>query len=342
MTETHPAPVELSTLARQFDLSLHGNARQAISAVGTLAAAGPGDISFFANAAYRDELKKTQAGAVILKAEDAADCPVSYLVASDPYLAYARIASLFDQRPRPAAGIHPAASVHPRARLGEGVSVAAGAVIEAGCDIGAGCSIGPGCTVGANSRIGANSRLVANVSICDGVRIGQRAIIHPGAVIGADGFGIAHNGSGWEKVPQLGSVVIGDDCEVGANSCIDRGAIGDTVLEDDVRIDNLCQVGHNCHIGAHTAMAAFTGIAGSTRIGKGCLFAGRSGAHGHLEIADRVTVSAMTMVKKSITEPGTVWSAGIPAQPIREWQKIVAQLRRLDQTIRRLQKPNKN
>lgn len=137
-------------------------------------------------------------------------------------------------------------------------------------------------------------------------------------------------------MPQLGSVRIGDDCEIGANSCIDRGAIGDTVLEEDVRIDNLCQIGHNCHIGAHTAMAAFTGIAGSTRIGKNCLFAGRAGAHGHIEIADGVTVSAMTMVKKSISEPGTVWSSGIPAQPMREWQKTLGHLRRLGVTLKKL------
>ena len=194
----------------------------------------------------------------------------------------------------------------------------------------------------AGCRVGADTRLAANVTLCDGVTLGRRVLVHPGAVIGADGFGIAHAGGAWEKVPQLGSVVIGDDCEIGANTCIDRGAIGDTVLEEDVRIDNLCQIGHNCHIGAHTAMAAYTGIAGSTRIGRGCLFAGRSGAHGHLEIADRVTVSAMTMVKKSITEPGTTWAGGIPAQPIREWQRVLGQLRRLDQTVKKMKASNRD
>jgi UDP-3-O-[3-hydroxymyristoyl] glucosamine N-acyltransferase len=326
----------LAEIAERFDLDLRGDGAHEISTIGSLSGAGPEAVTFLANVAYRPKLKTTRAGAVILDPEHAASCPVACLLSDDPYLAYARVATLFDTRPRGEPGIHPAASVHPDATLGAQVHVGANAVIGAGCDIGDGCSIGPGCVLAENCTVGAGSRLSANVTLCDGVQLGRRVLIHPGAVIGADGFGIALAGDHWEKVPQLGSVVVGDDCEIGANSCIDRGAVGNTVLEEDVRLDNLCQIGHNCHIGAHTAMAAYAAIAGSAKIGKFCLFAGRSGAHGHIEVADRTTAGAMTMIRKTVTEPGTTWYAGIPGQPIREWQRILGHLKRMDKTLRRV------
>jgi UDP-3-O-[3-hydroxymyristoyl] glucosamine N-acyltransferase len=326
----------LLELAARFGLDLHGDGKHEITGVGTLQDAGPNQLTFLANAAYRPELPRTRAGAVILDENDLAHCPTNALVAPDPYLAYARIAGLFDPRAVPEAGVHPSAVVDPSAKLGSDVHIGAQAVIGPGCELGDGCSIGPGSVLLPNCSVGAGSRLVARVTLCEGVRLGRRVLVHPGAVIGADGFGIAHTGKRWEKVPQVGAVHIGDDCEIGANSCIDRGAIEDTVLEEDVHIDNLCQIGHNCHVGAHTAMAAYTGISGSTRIGRNCLFAGRSGSHGHISIADGVTVGAMTMVKKTIDQPGTTWSAGFPAQPIGEWQRMLAQLRRLDKTLRRL------
>ena len=164
--------------------------------------------------------------------------------------------------------------------------------------------------------------------------LGQRVIVHPGAVIGADGFGIAFAGDHWEKVPQLGSVRIGDDCEIGSNSCIDRGAIGDTVLEEDVRIDNLVQIAHNVHVGAHSALAGRAGVAGSSKIGRYCLIAGAAGISGHIEIADRTTVSATSTVFRSVTEPGTTVSAQMPAAPIRDWQRNYARLLRLDELAR--------
>ncbi len=327
----------LAELAERFGLELQGDADHRVSTIGTLPDSGPDAVTFLANRAYRSRLGETRAGAVILAAGDADGCPVNALVARDPYLAFARVASLFDTRPVPSPGIDPSASVHPEASLGEGVAVCAGAVIGRGARIGDGAIIGPGCVVAPGVEIGARCHLVANATLCDGVRLGRRVIVHPGAVIGSDGFGIARGPDGWEKVPQLGGVVIGDDCEIGANSCIDRGAIGDTVLEEDVRLDNQVQIGHNCHLGAHTAMAAFTGISGSTRIGRNCLFAGRSGAHGHITVADGVTVSATSVLTKDITEPGTVWGAGIPAQPIREWQRTLGQLRRLGKTLKKLQ-----
>lgn len=333
---TAPARYTLAELSERFNLQLHGDGRHEIGRVGTLQDAGTDAITFLANPAYRDEVRCTAAGAVIVKAEDAELGDGNRLVADDPYIAYARVATLFDHRPVAPPGVHPSAVIDASAQLGADVHVGPGAVIGADCDIGDGCSIGPGCAVADGCRMGAGSRLAANVSLCDGVRLGMRVIVHPGAVIGADGFGIAHAGDHWEKVPQLGSVIVGDDCEIGANSCIDRGAIGNTVLEEDVRIDNLCQIGHNCHIGAHTAMAAFTGLAGSTRIGRNCLFGGRSGATGHLEIADGVTVTATTTVTKSIKEAGTTWGGGIPAQQIREWHRTLGHLRRMEGTIRRM------
>ncbi len=326
----------LAELADRFALTLVGDGEHRVNCVGTLAEAGPDAVGFLSNPAYRNQLADCRAGVIIVSEADSADCPGNHLIARQPYLAYARIAALFDTRPATPAGRHASAVIHPSASLASGVAIGAGAYIGPDCVLEAGVSVGPGCVLASDVHLGEGCRLIARVTLGDGVRLGQRVLIHPGAVIGADGFGIAHAGDHWEKVPQLGSVRIGDDCEIGANSCIDRGAIGDTVLEEDVRIDNLCQIGHNCHIGAHTAMAAFTGIAGSTRIGKNCLFAGRAGAHGHIEIADGVTVSAMTMVKKSISEPGTVWSSGIPAQPMREWQKTLGHLRRLGVTLKKL------
>lgn len=325
----------LAELAERFELNLAGDGQHRVDRVGTLADSGPEAISFLANRSYRTQLADTRAGAVILAEADAVDCPVNHLIAADPYLTYARIAKLFDPRPDPEAGIHPSAQVHGDAQVAEDASVGPCSVIGAGARVGAGSIIGPGCVVGEGAVLGEACRLMANVTLCPGVLLGKRVIIHPGAVIGADGFGIARGPEGWEKVPQLGTVRIGDDCEIGANSCIDRGAIGDTVLEEDVRIDNLVQIGHNCHIGAHTAMAAFAGVSGSTRIGRNCLLAGRSGVHGHISIADGVTISAASMVQKDITEPGTVWAAAIPARPIREWHRALRHLRRLGRVQKR-------
>jgi UDP-3-O-[3-hydroxymyristoyl] glucosamine N-acyltransferase len=335
MTVTTPK-YRLSELAERFDLRLRGDGGHEISGVGTLHAAGPGQVSFLSNRAYRKVLPESRAGAVILRESDADDCPGNCLISDNPYLAYARIATLFDTRPVSRPGIHTSAVVDPTAVLGEDVHIGPNAVIGAGCVIGRACSIGPGCVIGPESTVGEGSRFEANVTVSTRVRIGKRVIIHPGAVIGADGFGIAFAGDHWEKVPQLGTVIIGDDCEVGANTAIDRGAIGDTVLEEDVRIDNLVQVGHNVHIGAHTAIAGCAAIAGSTHIGRNCLIGGLAGIEGHIRVADGVTIGAVSALQKSITEPGSIWGSAVPARPLRDWQRSLAHLNRLDQTIKRI------
>ncbi len=338
---TPPSQYSLSDLAARFELELHGDGDKSITGVGTLRSATSSQASFLANTAYRGDLQTTGAGVVILKADEAAHCPVDYLLADDPYLAYARLASLFDPRPAATPGVHDTAVIDPTAELGQHVSIGAHAVIGAHCRIGDGCTIGPGCVIEAHSQLGAACRLYANVSIGYNVCLGQRVIIHPGVVIGADGFGIAFAGDHWEKVPQVGGVRIGDDCEIGANSTIDRGAIEDTVLEEDVRVDNLVQIAHNVHIGAHTAIAAMAGIAGSARIGRYCLLAGGCGIQGHISIADRVTVGAKSIAYYSIEEPGTTWSGLMPAQPLTDWQRNLSRLRKLDELARRVSKVEK-
>jgi UDP-3-O-[3-hydroxymyristoyl] glucosamine N-acyltransferase len=326
----------LSDLSARFGLDLSGDAKLLIDGVGTLTSSGPAKITFLANPSYLKQLPETMAGAVILKQEDAASCPTNYLLAEDPYLSYARVARLFDPRPAAEPGIHPTAVISNSARIGKNVSIGAQVVIGDDCDIGDGCTIGPGSVLDAECRIGQACRLFANVSLGHGVQLGKRVMIHPGVVIGADGFGIAFATDHWEKVPQLGSVVIGDDCEIGANCCIDRGAVGDTVLEEDVRVDNLCQIAHNVRIGAHTAIAGTSAIAGSARIGKFCLLGGRAGVTGHVEIADRTTISGGSVVYRTISEPGTTWSGHLPATPIQEWQRNLARLRKLDQLSRKV------
>jgi UDP-3-O-[3-hydroxymyristoyl] glucosamine N-acyltransferase len=326
----------LADLSGQFGLQLLGDGKLLVDGVGTLASAGPSQVAFLANPAYRKQLPSTRAGAVILKTEDSESCPTNCLLAPDPYVAYARIATLFDQRPAAKAGIHATAVIADTATVGKDVSIGANAVIAEDCIIGDGCTIGPCTVLDTACRLDKHCRLGANVTLGHGVQLGKRVLIHPGVVIGADGFGIAFDTDHWEKVPQLGSVVIGDDCEIGANTCIDRGAVGDTVLEEDVRIDNLCQVGHNVRIGAHTAIAGNSGIAGSTKIGSYCLIGGGAGISGHLEIADRTTINGGSQVFHSISEPGKSWSGHLPSTPIHDWNRNLARLRKLDELARKV------
>ena len=327
----------LGKLAEQIGGELQrGDPDCEITAVATLQNAGAGDITFLSNPGYKKYLEKTQASAVILSPENAADCPTAVIASENPYVSYARAAALIVPPVLPKQGIHPAAI------LAEGCTVDASAwvgphcIIESGAVIDAGVQLDGGCFIGAGSVIGASSRLQANVVICHDVSIGRRVNIYPGAVIGSDGFGLANESGKWINVPQLGSVVIGDDVEIGSNTTIDRGALEDTVLEEGVRLDNQIQVAHNVHIGAHTAIAGCVGISGSARIGKYCMIGGGVGIVGHLEIADHVVVTGMSLVTKSITEPG-VYSSGVPAQDNASWNRTYARLRQLDKFARRVQ-----
>ncbi len=331
----------LVDLSDRFGLELRGDKNHEVTGVGTLSRARPEDISFLANRSYRKQLKSTCAGAVILQPADAKNCPVNCLLSENPRASYARVAALFEHKPVVVAGVHPTAVIDESAHIGDEVHIGPYVVIGAGTHIGTGSSIGPGCVIGDDCQLGDGGLLEANVTLTEGVKIGKRVIIYPGAVIGADGFGLAFSNENWVKVPQLGSVSIGDDCEIGANTTIDRGAIDDTVLEDDVRLDNLVQIGHNTFIGAHTAIAGCCGIAGSTRIGRNCLLGGAVGIAGHVVIADGVTISAKSYVNRDITEKGGVWSSTVPVRPLREWQRSVAHLRKLDQVEKRIRKLEK-
>jgi UDP-3-O-[3-hydroxymyristoyl] glucosamine N-acyltransferase len=325
----------LDDLARRFGLALQGEPATAIEGVGTLAGAGPSQVAFLANPAYRKQLAVTRAGAVIVRAEDAPGSPVPALVAADPYAAFAKVAALFDATPAAVPGIHPSAVVAADAQVDPAASVGPLCTVGARARIDAGAVLGPGCVVGDDCVVGEGSVLVARVTLVQRVRLGRRVRIHPGAVLGADGFGLAMDAGQWLKVPQLGGVVVGDDCEIGANTCIDRGAIDDTVLEEDVRLDNLIQVGHNVRIGAHTAMAGCVAVAGSARIGRYCLIGGGAGVVGHIEIADKVRVGAMSLVTHSLTEPGE-YTSGTPIQPAREWRRNAARFKQLDALARKM------
>ena len=330
----------LAELAAVAEAQLQGDSGLMISGVATLEHAGPQHISFLANSRYRQLLTKTQAGAVIVAAADAVLCPGAAMIAPNPLLSYTKVATLFYNDARlgdrqPQSGVHPSAWVSADASVADSAWIGPQCTIEAGAIIDAGVSIGPGCVIGPDCVIGRDSQLLANITLCHGVILGQRVLVHPGAVIGSDGFGNVKHKGRWIKIPQLGSVRIGDDVEIGANTTIDRGAIDDTVIEDGVKLDNQIQIAHNVHIGAHTAIAGCVGIAGSAKIGRHCMLGGGVGVAGHLEIADHVTVTGMSLVTQSILESG-VYSSGLAVEPNRTWNKISARLRRIDELARRI------
>ena len=328
------APVfAASELAQRFGLELRGEDR-AVHGVGTLSSATAEQLSFLANPRYRGQLGDTAAGVVVLHANEADARTGTALLARDPYVAFAKIAALFERKPVRTAGIHPTAVVDASAQVDPAAHVGPHVSIGARSRIGAGASIGPGCVIGDDCEIGEGCELVARVTLVTRVRLGRRVLVHPGAVLGADGFGIAMDRGHWIKVPQLGGVLVGDDCEIGANTTIDRGALGDTVLEEDVRLDNQIQVGHNVRIGAHTAMAGCSAVAGSASIGRHCLVGGGAGILGHLEVCDRVVITAMSLVTHSIREPGE-YSSGTPLMDNRSWRKSAARFKQLDDIARR-------
>ncbi len=318
----------LGELAVRFGLTLRGEPELTVSSVATLAHAASGSLSFLANSRYRRQLASTRATVVLLSADDEPHCPVAALIDPNPYLAYARIAALMHPEPPKVPGIDPSAVIARGAQIASSASIGALTVIEEGAQIGERVFIGPGCTVQKGARIGSDSVLLCRVDLYPGVSLGERCILHAGAVIGADGFGFALNGGSWVKVPQVGSVLIGDDVEIGANTTIDRGAIDDTVVENGVKLDNQIQVGHNVVIGAHTAIAGCTGISGSTIIGQRCMIGGMVGIAGHLSIADDVVVTGCSLVSASIKKPGS-YSSGMPSVESRLWRRMVAHLRRL-------------
>ncbi|WP_323635022.1 UDP-3-O-(3-hydroxymyristoyl)glucosamine N-acyltransferase [Pectobacterium polaris] len=327
--------IRLDALAQQLDAQLHGDGDIVITGVASMHSAKTGQITFLSDSRYREQLAGTQASAVVLTEADLPYCQVAALVVKNPYLTYARMAQLLDTTPQPATDIAPSAVIAPDATLGQNVSVGANAVIESGAQLGDGVVIGPGCFIGKDARIGAGTRLWANVTIYHRVELGEQCLIQSGTVIGSDGFGYANDRGNWVKIPQLGTVRIGDRVEIGASTTIDRGALDDTVIGNGVIIDNQCQIAHNVVIGDNTAVAGGVIMAGSLKIGRYCMIGGASVINGHMEICDKVTVTGMGMVMRPITEPG-VYSSGIPLQPNKVWRKTAALVMNIDEISKRL------
>ncbi|MEO8486151.1 MAG: UDP-3-O-(3-hydroxymyristoyl)glucosamine N-acyltransferase [Betaproteobacteria bacterium] len=325
----------LADLAARSGADLRGDGAVRVMRVATLERAAPGSIAFLDNRKYAPLLDATRASAVIVTHEDARRTPLPALVTATPYLVYARVASLLHPAPAQAAGVHPTAAVDPSATFADGVSIGPHASIAAGVVLAERVSIGAGCAIGRDVLIGARSRLDARVVVYDRCVIGADVLVCAGAVIGADGFGLAEDQGRWLRVPQLGRVVVGDRVEIGANTTIDRGAIDDTVIGDDVKLDNQIQIGHNCVIGEGTAIAGCVGIAGSTRIGKRCRIGGAAMISGHLSIPDGTTLGGATVVMSTIDEPGA-YSGSFPVLKYAAWRRTAARLRQLDRLAERV------
>ncbi len=327
--------VTLAELIAALGGDLLGAPGTPIRRIASLETADAASIAFLANVRYQSQLQTTQAACVIVapalvEAAAARQPGAAVIVTPDPYLYFARLTQWWARRVRPLAAprIHPSAVIAEDVQLGQGVDIGPLVVIESGAVIGDGARIGAHCVIEARARIGAGTRLAPRVTVGFDCHIGAHGIVHSGVVIGADGFGFAPSQGRWEKIEQLGAVRIGDHVEIGANSCIDRGALGDTVLEEGVKLDNLVQIGHNVHVGAHTAMAGCAGVAGSARIGAHCTVGGGAIVLGHLSLADHVHVSAATVVTRTISKPGQ-YSGVFPFDDNASWEKNAATLRQL-------------
>jgi len=293
----------------------------------TLRQAGEGEVAFLANQRYKSDFEDSGAGVILLGEAVFPDTRRPVIRIKDPYLAFALTQRYFHPLPLSSGDRHPAASIDPTANVASDVDLGALSAIEAGACIGAGTRIGAGCVVGRDAQIGERCILYPRSAVLDGCVVGDGTILQSGAIIGSDGFGYAWDGGNHVKIPQTGRVIVGRNVEVGANTCIDRGTIDDTVIEDGVKLDNLIQIGHNVHIGAGSIMASQVGISGSSRVGRWCQFGGKAGLAGHISIGDNVKLAAKAGVVNDLPANGVY--AGFPAMPHRLWLKATAILRRL-------------
>ncbi|WP_151702799.1 UDP-3-O-(3-hydroxymyristoyl)glucosamine N-acyltransferase [Nitrincola alkalilacustris] len=328
----HYSLVELAAIV---DGSVQGEINTVITGLATLKCAGQGHLSFFSNTRYLKDLQSSDASAVLVHADHAADVRHAAVVVKDPYLAFAKLSALFDWRQPLVPGIAATAVVEQGARIEPSAEISHHAVVGEGAQISAEVYIGANSVIGSGCHIGPGSRIEAGVVVYPGTKIGARVIIHSGAIVGSDGFGFAPEAGTWRKIYQTGGVSIGDDVEIGAGVTIDRGALDDTVIDSGVKLDNQVHVAHNVVIGEHTAIAGCTGIAGSTKIGSHCTIAGMAGIGGHLNIVSNTHITAMTMVSKSISEPG-VYSSGIGMGPHKQWKRNVIRFRQLDEMAKRI------
>ena len=319
----------LGQLAANVKGVVKGDPNLIIEKLGTLENATSQELSFLANPKYQNQLATTSAGAVLVKTEELAQLVENAIVVSNPYLAFAQLSNLFVPVTQSWSEVHPSAVVASTAQLASGVVVGPNVVIDEDVIIDKGCIIGAGCVLGRGVRLGKNTKLYPNVTLYHDVVLGASCIIHSATVIGADGFGFAPHEGRWEKIHQLGSVVLGDDVEIGASTTIDRGAIENTVIGNGVKIDNQVQIAHNVIIGDNTAIAASTAIAGSTKIGALCTISGGVCIAGHLTIIDHVHITGMSMISNSILESGS-YSSGMGMEPTNKWRRTVARVRRID------------
>ncbi len=329
--------ISLGELAVRFGCELRGDPDTLVDHVATLTGADARALSFLANPRYKPQLAQTRAAAVVLDKASAAECPTAALICGNPHAAYARIAAVLHPRPHAPPGVHATAIVAESARIDPTAHIGPACVIGERCVIGPRTYVGPHCVLEDDVSLAEDIYLAARVTLCRSVQVGARTIMQPGAVIGGDGFGFASEQRRWVKVPQVGTVRIGPDVEIGANTTVDRGAVEDTVIEEGVKLDNLIMIAHNVRVGAHTAIAALTGVSGSTTIGKRCQIAGEVAIGGHLTICDDVVFLGTTMVSHSITEPG-VYSSGIPLEKAPVWRRMVARFKRLDRLEARIKK----
>lgn len=317
----------------------HGSPDLLIHRLAPVAKAGPGELAFVAQARYASQIDTTAADVLIVPPalQARALARGACIVADDPYLYFARLTQWWKRQHEvaPAPGIDPLASIHPTARVDEGVSVGPFAVVGPGVHLAHGARIGAHCVLGADVQIGEGTVLHPRVTVGERCAIGARSLLHSGVVIGADGFGFAPHQGEWIKIEQLGAVRIGNDVEIGANTCIDRGALDDTVIEDGVKLDNLIQIGHNVHVGAHTAMAGCVGVAGSATIGAHCTIGGGAVVLGHLTLADGVHISAASVVTRSLLKPGH-YTGMFPIDDNASWEKNAASLKQLNRLRERL------
>lgn len=327
----------LQFLSDQLGIPFQGDAAYQVESIASLTTAQKNQLTFISNPKFREQLTQSQAGILVVTEGDVEFCPdnANLLIAKDPYLTYAKIAQLMDKTPKSANGIHQSAVIGEGVQLGENVSIGANTVIEKDAIVKKNAIIGAGCFIGEGSVVGENTQLWANVTLYHNVKLGNHCLIQSGTVIGSDGFGYANDRGQWVKIPQTGGVVIGNNVEIGANTCIDSGALDPTVIEDNVIIDNLCQIAHNVHIGTGTAVAGGVVMAGSLKVGRYCLIGGASVINGHMEICDQVNITGMSMVMRPITEPG-VYSSGIPLQTNKAWRKTAALTMDIDNMNKRL------
>lgn len=325
----------LAVLAQRIGATVQGDSSVIITGIAPLQSAKLNQISFLDNSAYKKYLAETKASAVILSPQYAHMSPVATLIVDNPYLAYAKIAHLFAVSSSTSTGIHPTAVVDASAKIASSASIGPYCVIGPRVSIAEQTVIEAHCYIGEDTVIGTNCYIAPRVSIYKNTQVGNKVIIHSGAVIAADGFGYANEQGQWLKIPQLGGVEIKDEVEIGANTCIDRGALNNTIIGKGVKLDNLVQIAHNVVIGDYTAIAGCVGIAGSTKIGSYCMIGGATGISGHLEIADRVYLTGMSMVTQSIEQPG-VYSSGTGILPNKQWHKSVIRFKQFDKFVRKL------